>query len=115
MVGGWALKITALVNVDSNAATFNPLDYLQYGALGLVIVALLTGYLWTKPSVERLVEDKKRAEEQRDAIFKTFQEQVIPLMASSTESIKAVIPVIRDAVEIIDNFNRENRRRPGER
>jgi hypothetical protein len=40
-------------------------QWLQYGASGAVVVALLLGWLWAKPAVDRLLKDKDRLLEER--------------------------------------------------
>lgn len=37
-----------------------PVEWIQYGALGMVVVGLLTGWLWPKPAVERLLAENER-------------------------------------------------------
>jgi hypothetical protein len=76
----------------------SPLSYLQYGVLGLVIVALLLGYLWTKPAVERLILDKERAEAQRDALVEAWQTQILPVLQKSTDTMSAMTEVMQDAI-----------------
>jgi hypothetical protein len=59
--------------------------FLNYGVLGLLVVAIFFGWVWPKPSVDRLIverdrliEEKVRAEEQRDAAIAIAQEQIVP-------------------------------------
>lgn len=39
-------------------------DWLQFGVLGLVLVGILTGWLWAKPAVERLLAENDRLRHQ---------------------------------------------------
>lgn len=57
-----------------------PLDFLQYGVLGLVIVALLAGWLWAKPGVDQIRADKAAVEAQRDSLIEVYEKQVIPVL-----------------------------------
>lgn len=57
-----------------------PLDFVQYGVLGLVILALLAGWLWTKPAVDQLRADMQRITAQRDALIEVYEKQVIPVL-----------------------------------
>lgn len=48
----------------------DPTEWIQFGALGLVVLALLTGWLWAKPAVDRILEEnrvlREQLHEQRD-------------------------------------------------
>jgi hypothetical protein len=68
------------------AAEVSPVDFVQYGVLGLVVLAILTGWLWAKPSVDRLLEDKKRAEDQRDQFVKIYGE-MLPVLTEVNDRL----------------------------
>lgn len=38
----------------------NPAEWLQYGAIGLVLVLILTGWLWARPAVDRILRENER-------------------------------------------------------
>ncbi len=44
------------------------ISLLQYGVLGAVVVGLITGWLWPRPAVRRLIEEK-------DALAAELREQ----------------------------------------
>lgn len=85
-------------------AAGSPLDFVQYGVLGLIIVALLLGWLWAKPSVDQLRVDKERAEAQRDALMDTLQEKVLPVLAQTSQVNEAMRPVLSEVVKALEEF-----------
>ena len=70
-----------LAQASDSSSGQSPLDFLQYGVLGLVIVAILFGWLWAKPSVDQLKADKDKTEVQRDALIDAYETQIIPVLA----------------------------------
>lgn len=90
-------NILAVTDPSTVSTGFNPITLIDYGVLGVVIVAILLGYLWPKPSVERLIEDKQKAEEQRDAANKVLTEQVMPALVEATNIMSSLRPIIEDA------------------
>lgn len=75
--------------------------FLQYGIPGLVIAALLLGWLWAKPSVERLILDKQRAEDQRDELLKVYEEKILPALNDSIVITRDLKPVMQDVVNTL--------------
>ncbi len=70
----------------------SPLDFLQYGVLGLIIVAILFGWLWAKPSVDQLKADKAKTELQRDGLIEAYENKIIPVLAEVQQNfIPAVV------------------------
>lgn len=55
-------------------------NFLQYGALGLMVIGLLIGWVWPKPSVDRLLRDISRLETQVDELTRVYQAEVIPTL-----------------------------------
>lgn len=41
-------------------------QWLQYGALGLVIVGFLLGWLWAKPAVDRIIRENESLRQRLD-------------------------------------------------
>jgi uncharacterized membrane protein len=79
--------------------------YLNYGVLGLLVVAIFFGWVWPKPSVERLreerdrlIEEKLRAEAQRDAAISIAQEQIVPLLTTFVTTTQTLIPLLQEIV-----------------
>lgn len=88
-----------------------PLDFIQYGVLGLVIVSLLLGWLWAKPAVDQLRKDKERAEAQRDALMATTQENIRAL-AQTSQVNEAMRPVLGEVVSLLKEIRSTPQRRP---
>lgn len=83
----------------------SPLDFIQYGVLGLVIIGLLLGWLWAKPAVDRMLKDKERAEAQRDDLLKVYEEKVMPATVESTQAITAILPVLERVARLLERFD----------
>lgn len=62
-----------LDNPATTTTPVNPLSFIQYGILGVVLVMLLTGWLWAKPAVEEMM---KRHEADR----KLWEEKFFPIL-----------------------------------
>lgn len=44
----------------------DPLEWLNYGAIGVLVVLILTGYLWAKPAVDQIRADNERLRKERE-------------------------------------------------
>jgi hypothetical protein len=73
--------VTAAVDIS------DPVAWIQYGALGLVVLGFITGWVWPRPSVERLLRDLERQQGQLDSLVKVYQEQVIPVLSRATDHL----------------------------
>lgn len=61
------------------------LQFAQYGIAGLVIIGLLIGWIWPRPSVERLLTDNEQLRVQRDDLVAYHQTQTIPTLIRANE------------------------------
>lgn len=80
----------------ADGATLDPLQLLliNAGQAGVVVVLLLMGYLWAKPSVEREFDKSDTKDKQQQALIDsllTSQKEVLPLL---TEVDKRLIPLM---------------------
>lgn len=66
------------------------LQFLQYGVLGLVIVAALMGWIWFKPGVDNLLSDRDRLNNQLDMLNTFNREVVIPAITQSNELMRQI-------------------------
>jgi molybdopterin biosynthesis enzyme len=73
----------------------------QYGLPGLVIAALLVGLLWAKPSVDRLIKDKEKAEAQRDELLRIYEEKMLPALTDSIVVTRDLKPVIQEVTTVL--------------
>lgn len=89
------------VAADAPALT-DVTTWVNFGVLGLVVVGLLTGWFWTKPSVDRLLEErdralreKEKADAQRDAMAQVLQEKLLPVVGDFITTTRALLPVLQ--------------------
>lgn len=87
--------------------------YLNYGVLGLVLVAIVSGWLWAKPSVDRLIaerdrliEEKQRAEQQRDAAISIAADKIVPLLTTFVTTTTTLIPLLQQIIRESDERRR---------
>jgi hypothetical protein len=82
---------------------------LSFGVLGIAAVLFGLGYIVPKNAVdraradlvkenERLIAEKNKAEEQRDAALGIAQTQIVPLLTSFVATTSALIPLLQDLV-----------------
>lgn len=83
----------------------------QYGVPGLVIAALLVGLLWAKPSVDRLIKDKEKAEAQRDQLLTVYEEKMLPALTDSIVVTRDLKPVIQDVTTVLAQVREDLSRR----
>ena len=76
--------------------------WVNFGVLGLVVASLITGFLWTKPSVEKLIEERDRAirerekaDIQRDAMAQVLQDKLLPVVGDFITTTRALMPVLQ--------------------
>lgn len=93
------------------ADTSDPIiTFLNLGVTGAIVVAAISGLLWFKPAVTKMVEDhaeslklmredKLKAEAQRDEAIETLQTQIIPLLTNFTQTIQTLMPLLQDLVQ----------------
>lgn len=80
----------------ADGATLDPLQLLliNAGQAGVVVVLLLMGWLWAKPSVEREFDKSDAKDRQQQALIDSLlsgQQEVLPLL---TEVDKRLIPLM---------------------
>lgn len=61
----------------------------NYGALGIIVLAFLTGLLYAKPTVDRLIKERDKAEDQRDQVLYDVLEKVAPALEQAVNALKA--------------------------
>lgn len=79
--------------------------FLNYGVLGVLVLAIFFGWVWPRPSVERLIAErdrlileKEKAEEQRDAAIAIAQEKIVPLLTTFVSTTQTLIPLLQEIV-----------------
>lgn len=91
----------AIEDPGSGSGFADPLTWVNFGVLGLVVLGLLTGWIWSKPAAERmtqerdrLIQERDRAQAQRDAAADVMQEKLIPVTAELLIAMKALLPLL---------------------
>lgn len=87
----------------AEGATLDPLQLLlvNAGSAGVVVVLILVGWLWAKPSVEREFKKSDDKDAQQQALIATMlsdQKEVIPLLL---EVDKRVVPLMEATQELL--------------
>lgn len=85
----------------------DPLTWINFGVLGLVIVGAILGFIWFKPSVEkvleerdRLVAEKEKLAEQRDAMATVLQERLLPVVGDFISTTRALLPILQEIQQL---------------
>jgi predicted type IV restriction endonuclease len=64
-------------------------QFANYGALGIIVLAFLGGLVQAKPTMDRVIAERDRAEQQRDAVLADVLGKVAPALERSIEAVKA--------------------------
>lgn len=82
-------------------------SWVNFGVLGLVVLSLITGWLWTKPSVDRLekerdraIAEREKAEAQRDAMAQVLQERLLPVVGDFITTTKSLLPILQQLQQL---------------
>lgn len=80
---------------------------MNFGVLGLVVLSLITGWLWTKPSVDRLekerdraIAEREKAEAQRDAMAQVLQERLLPVVGDFINTTRSLLPILQQLQQL---------------
>lgn len=87
-----------------------PADFIQYGALGLIVVAFITGQIVSKSTVERIVGERVLAEKQRDEMVLEMRDTVVPLVQQFNEKL---VPYFEQSLKRDERMTREFERLQG--
>jgi hypothetical protein len=97
------------------AAQADPVLFAQYGILGIVVIGFVSGWLWAKPSVDRLQRDLDVAIQRLDERNRFDREVVVPAITSNSNQLEEVAEVIKANADVmkrcIDHMDKEDRRR----
>jgi hypothetical protein len=77
------------------AAEVPGLDILGGSVIGIILLLSLFGYIWFKPSIDRLIADKEKAETQRDALVAVYETQVIPVLSDVQHKVLPALTELR--------------------
>lgn len=68
----------------------------QFGVLGIVVLAFVFGFIWAKPAVQRLEKDLDRALADLRKLEEINREVIIPAITKSSEIIERMSRRWRD-------------------
>lgn len=92
---------------DPGSTLSDVTTWVNFGVLGLVVLSLLTGWLWAKPSVDKLqaekdraVKDRERADAQRDAMATVLQDKLLPVISEFVSTTRAIMPVLQQLQQL---------------
>lgn len=81
--------------------------WVNFGVLGLVVLSLITGWLYTKPSVDKIMEERDRvirerekSDAQRDAMANILQEKLLPVVGDFIATTRALLPVLQQLQQL---------------
>lgn len=70
------------------------LDLLSGSVLGVVVLLLLTGWLETRPAMNRLVEERNRLAEENARLRIALEERVIPTVEKNTALAQRLVELL---------------------
>lgn len=71
-------------------------QWAQYGVLGLVVLAFLSGWIWAKPAVDAMRKDLDETKGELRLLQAFNRDVVVPAIVKSNEAITATNELIRD-------------------
>lgn len=81
-------------------------ELVNYGALGVIVAAFLGGLIFAKPTVDRLIAERDRAEQHRDAVVADVLGKVAPALERSIEAAKTRDVFESDVREVLVDVRR---------
>lgn len=72
------------------APVYDPVIFVQYGVLGVILVMMLTGWLWPKPAIEEM---RKQMEQERKLVMDTL----LPALVNISKNLEDATGAMKDA------------------
>lgn len=91
---------------DAPSGGGDPLGWVNYGVMGLLIAAAISGVIYFRPSVsdlkgerDRALAERDKADDQRDAMASTFQKELLPVLTKFLTTTEALLPLLQRMVD----------------
>lgn len=82
-------------------------DYLlQLGVLGLFVAAVLTGLIWVKPAVDRILKENEELKATNAKMLAMIQEQALPALADATKLVPAMTEMASQFSQLREEIRR---------
>lgn len=98
--------MNASVLLAAETTQGDPLGWINYGVMGLLILGLVSGIFWVKPAVDRLKEEvvsrtaeRDKAFAQRDEMAETFRKELLPALIKFLTVSEALLPLMQRVVD----------------
>lgn len=86
---------------------FDPTVFANFGVLGVLIIAAIMGWIWFKPSIDKLTEekdhaiaDRDKAMEQRDVMAAVLQEKLLPVVGDFITTTRTLLPILQQLQQL---------------
>lgn len=86
----------------------SPLAWINFGVLGLLVLGFITGWIWTKVSVDKIIEERDRCLRERDRAFaerdemaKIVHKEVLPLVGEFVTATNTFVPAIQQFPQLL--------------
>lgn len=66
------------------------ISWVQYGVLGLVVVAFIGGWIWARPAVDRLVKELDEVKLQLSEQNRWVRDIIVPAITESNDLLREV-------------------------
>lgn len=93
---------------EPGSAFNDPITWVNFGVLGLVVLGFLTGRICTGRDRDQLRGERDKAYAQRDAMAEVLQERLLPVVSEFITTTRALLPVLQEVrrlQEFIDKAN----------
>jgi hypothetical protein len=70
--------------IAQEATGSDPVEWVQYGVLGLVVFGLLTGWLWARPAVDRIIRENDALRRRVDA----YEDEILGRLSELRDEIR---------------------------
>jgi hypothetical protein len=99
--------VTTIDAAEAGVQLSDVTTWVNFGVLGVVVLSLITGWLWAKPSVERMIQDRDRvirerdeAARQRDQMAQVLQDKLLPIIGDFIATTRALLPVLQQVQQL---------------